>query len=231
MLVYPPRPLEPFEVEWELQPLVLVLVLLGLRWFKKYMSIPSASCDVQMGAIALSAASVSRQLRPAMLPLSSIRKTVSNSRKKAYGESSPATGFVVAGEGARSAAGAAEYGGGGAPTLLLTFDDDDDDGGGGLRVGIVVVAVNGLVLGCKGDGAGGGGSRDDFGIVDFCAGLDDVADDAFDRFVPNLRRMSMVESRARDVVVVVVPEIVAAVEDVVEWKEAGETMTGSSISQ
>ena len=51
------------------------------------MSIPLASCVVQIGVIALRAAEVSRQLRPAILPESSIRKTVSNWVRKEYGES------------------------------------------------------------------------------------------------------------------------------------------------
>ena len=63
------------------------------------MSIPSASCDVQTGVMAASAAFVSRQLRPAMLPLSSMRKMVSNWRRKAYGESEEVDWEVVVSRG------------------------------------------------------------------------------------------------------------------------------------
>lgn len=51
------------------------------------MSIPLASWVVQMGVIAERAAAVSRQLRPAIEPLSSIKNTVSNCVRNAYGES------------------------------------------------------------------------------------------------------------------------------------------------
>lgn len=53
------------------------------------MSRPSASWAVQIGAMAAIAAEVSRHDRPAMDPLSSMRKRVSKVRRKAYGESSP----------------------------------------------------------------------------------------------------------------------------------------------
>ena len=46
------------------------------------MSIPSASCSVQMGVMVFSASAVSRQERPAMEPESSIRKTVSKVERK-----------------------------------------------------------------------------------------------------------------------------------------------------
>lgn len=80
--------------------------------------------------MAASAAEVSLQLRPAILPLSSMRKIVSNSLKNAYGESSQ-----TCIDEAKSAGlfGAAEYGGG-APMFSTGF---------GLRVGTVV--ANGLV--------------------------------------------------------------------------------------
>jgi hypothetical protein len=82
-----------------------------------------------MGVIAVSAAVVSRQLRPAILPLSSIRNLVSNSVRKAYAESAadwigPATVAELMG---------GEYAGGAAS---LT--------GFGRRVGVVV--VNGFVM-------------------------------------------------------------------------------------
>lgn len=51
------------------------------------MSIPSASCAVQIGVMAFKAADTSFQDRPAMLPESSIRKMVSKSERKAYGSS------------------------------------------------------------------------------------------------------------------------------------------------
>ena len=44
---------------------------------------PSASCWVQIGVMAARAAEVSRHERPAMLPLSSIRKIVSKLERKA----------------------------------------------------------------------------------------------------------------------------------------------------
>ena len=44
---------------------------------------PSASCCVQIGAMAARAEDVSRHERPAMLPLSSIRKIVSKLDRKA----------------------------------------------------------------------------------------------------------------------------------------------------
>lgn len=53
---------------------------------------PSESYSVQMGVIASRAAEVSRQLRPAMLPLSSMRNIVSNWDRKEYGESGAALG-------------------------------------------------------------------------------------------------------------------------------------------
>lgn len=59
------------------------------------MSIPSTSRSVQMGAMADRAASVSRQLRPAMLPLSSTRKRVSNWLRNAYGESVPVVWLAI----------------------------------------------------------------------------------------------------------------------------------------
>ena len=46
------------------------------------MSIPSASCCVQIGVMACSARAVSRQERPAMEPESSIRKRVSKVERK-----------------------------------------------------------------------------------------------------------------------------------------------------
>lgn len=55
--------------------------------FKKYMSMPSASCLVQIGVMDLRAAATSRQERPAMLPESSMRKTVSKVPRKAKGSS------------------------------------------------------------------------------------------------------------------------------------------------
>lgn len=48
---------------------------------------PSASWAVQIGVITERASLVSRHDRPAMLPESSIRKTVSNCVRKAYLES------------------------------------------------------------------------------------------------------------------------------------------------
>jgi len=47
-------------------------------WFRKYMSIPSASWAVQIGVMVRRARDTSRHERPAMLPESSIRKIVSN---------------------------------------------------------------------------------------------------------------------------------------------------------
>lgn len=55
--------------------------------FKKYMSIPSASCAVQIGVMDLRAAATSLQERPAMLPESSMRKMVSKVLRKAKGSS------------------------------------------------------------------------------------------------------------------------------------------------
>lgn len=51
------------------------------------MSMPSASCAVQIGVMDLRAAATSLQERPAMLPESSMRKTVSKVPRKANGSS------------------------------------------------------------------------------------------------------------------------------------------------
>src|ERR1051326_8423698 len=48
------------------------------------MSMPSASCAVQMGVMVSRACCVSRHDRPAMLPESSIKNTVSKLLRKAY---------------------------------------------------------------------------------------------------------------------------------------------------
>jgi hypothetical protein len=90
---------------------------------------PSESCAVQIGVMALSAAAVSRQLRPAILPLSSIRKIVSNCVRKAYGESSVIC--IAPGTAAEFVGG--EYAGGAGSLRCL-----------GRRVGVVV--ANGFVI-------------------------------------------------------------------------------------
>ncbi|KAL7358005.1 hypothetical protein ACKS0A_01907 [Histoplasma ohiense] len=57
--------------------------LLQFLWFKKYISKPSSSYSAQIGAIAESASLVSAHREPLMLPLSSTRRMVSKSLKKA----------------------------------------------------------------------------------------------------------------------------------------------------
>ena len=61
------------------------------------MSMPSLSWAVQMGAMAEIAAAVSRHLAPDMLPLSSIKKTVSKWERKANWLSVPAAAEGFAG--------------------------------------------------------------------------------------------------------------------------------------
>ena len=82
---------------------------------RKYISMPSASWAVQIGVMDFNASAVSFQLRPAMLPLSSIKKTVSKEERKAYGSSGvEAVGLVGEfdiGPGLTGATG--EYSGGG----------------------------------------------------------------------------------------------------------------------
>jgi len=98
------------------------------------MSMPSASYSVQMGVMADSASEVSRQLRPAMEPLSSMRKTVSNCARNAYGESAlfELAGFEVwtlwagTAAGAMVGGGVLEYAGGGSCAA-------------GLLVGVVLI--------------------------------------------------------------------------------------------
>lgn len=81
------------------------------------MSIPSASWATQIGVIASRALAVSRHERPAIDPLSSIKKTVSNEVRNAYRSSFIAVvveGMVGATTGAGAEEGAAgEYAGGG----------------------------------------------------------------------------------------------------------------------
>lgn len=71
----------------------MVVAVVMLRYagesgvLRKYRSMPSASCAVQMGAMVRRAAEVSRHERPAMLPESSMTKMVSKVERKAYGSS------------------------------------------------------------------------------------------------------------------------------------------------
>ena len=70
------------------------------------MSTPSESCVVQIGTMAASADAVCCQLEPAMEPLSSMRKTVSNFLSPEYcsavGEVSEKVPRLIAGAGAIS---------------------------------------------------------------------------------------------------------------------------------
>jgi hypothetical protein len=76
------------------------------------MSMPSASCAVQIGAMVINASAVWRQRLPAMDPESSMRKTVSNSSRKAYASSATGAVLVRAGLATVAAFGAGEYAGG-----------------------------------------------------------------------------------------------------------------------
>ena len=92
---------------------------------------PSASWLVQIGVMALRAAAVSRQLRPAMLPESSMRKTVSNSVRNAYGESevvSIAPGMTVPLAGGEYAGGASVLCWGRRVGVVLANGDGADTG-------------------------------------------------------------------------------------------------------
>jgi hypothetical protein len=79
------------------------------------MSIPSASCAVQMGVMVIKASAVWRQRLPAMEPESSITKIVSKVSRNAYASSATgagAEGLLLDALGWTAAFGAAVYAGG-----------------------------------------------------------------------------------------------------------------------
>ena len=94
------------------------------------MSIPSLSCLVQIGVMALRASRVSLHFAPDMEPESSIRKTVSKVLRKAYGLSVLGAMF----------AGAGVYEGGGSELLCLN-GFESVGGFAGRRVGGAAILI------------------------------------------------------------------------------------------
>lgn len=89
------------------------------------MSIPSASCAVQIGVMVSSAARVSFHRLPAIDPESSTSITVSKLERNAYGSSEPSFDpATICALGSGAAFGAGEYAGGASAWFLKGFPLD-----------------------------------------------------------------------------------------------------------
>lgn len=109
----------PGRTVWKISRTVLALVMLRwwgvCGWLRKWISIPSASCAVQMGVMVIKASAVWRQRLPAMEPESSITKIVSKVSRNAYASSATgagAEGLLLDALDWTAAFGAAVYAGG-----------------------------------------------------------------------------------------------------------------------